>query len=47
MEFESVNNIPFKWIEPKQTDKIWTITKKIHDFDRFINQDKVLYKGCR
>lgn len=43
MEFESIYNIPFKWIYPIQTDKIWTITKKIHDFEYFQNQDKVLY----
>lgn len=43
LEFESVTNIPFKWVEPKQTDKIWTITEKIHDFARFQHQDRILF----
>lgn len=29
-----------KWIEPKDTSSIWTVTEKIHDFDRFENKNK-------
>jgi hypothetical protein len=43
MGFEVINTKQAKWVLPNQTNKIWTRTEPIHDFDRFLNNDKILY----
>lgn len=44
MGFEVINTKLAKWISPSLADKIWTKTKSIHDFDRYINKDKILHE---
>jgi hypothetical protein len=44
MNFEMINTKLSKWILPTMTDKIWTKTKSIHNFERFINNDKILHE---
>lgn len=41
--FEVINTKLAKWVLPNQTNKIWTKTQPIHDFDRFFNNDKILH----
>jgi hypothetical protein len=44
MDFKIINTKLAKWVSPTQTDKIWTLTSKIHDFDKFENNDRTLYE---
>lgn len=44
MNFEIINTKLTKWISPTQADKIWTLTEKIYDFDKFENNDRTLYE---
>lgn len=43
MDFEVINTKLAKWVLPSQTSKIWIKTQTIHDFDRFLNNDKILH----
>ena len=43
MGFEEINTKLAKWVLPIQTNKIWTKTFPIHNFARFLSNDKVLH----
>jgi len=40
--FEMIDKYLKKWVNSKELTKIWTKREKIHDFERFIDSDKML-----
>lgn len=44
MGLETINTKLGKWVNPKNTDKIWTKTKKIFDFEKYKCQDEILFE---
>lgn len=42
-DFEVINTKLAKWVLPSLTNKIWAKTRPIHNFERFLSNDKILH----